>query len=56
MAILLCFIAQYTLAIWQQATAKCTLAIWQQPIAKYQLAILVTSYCLNINDSVSSFY
>jgi hypothetical protein len=56
MAVWLCFIAKYTLAIWQQAIAKCTLMIWQQPIAKHKLAILATSYCLNINDRISSFY
>ncbi len=32
MAIMLCFIAKYTLAIWRHPIAKCTLAIWQQPI------------------------
>jgi hypothetical protein len=31
-------------------------SIWQQPIAKHSLAILATSYCLNRNDRVSSFY
>jgi hypothetical protein len=56
MAIWLCFIAKYTLAIWRHPIAKCTLAIWQQPIAKHSLAILATSYCLNRNDRVSSFY
>jgi hypothetical protein len=56
MAIWLCFIAKYTLAIWRQAIAKCMLAIWRQPIAKHSLAILVTSYRLNRNDRVSSFY
>ncbi len=44
------------LAIWQHHLAKCTLAIWQKPIAKHSLAILATSYCLNRNDRVSSFY
>jgi hypothetical protein len=56
MVIWLCFIAKYTLAIWRQAIAKCMLAIWRQPIAKIKLAILATSYRLNINDRVSSFY
>jgi hypothetical protein len=56
MAIWLCFIAKCTLAIWRHPIAKCTLAIWRQPIAKHSLAILVTSYCLNRNDRVSSFY
>ncbi len=56
MAIWLCLIAKYMLAIWQHPIAKCTLAIWQQPIAKHSLAILATSYCLNRNDGVSSFY
>jgi hypothetical protein len=55
MAIWLCFIAKYTLAIWRHPIAKCTLAIWQ-PIAKHSLAILATSYCLNRNNRVSSFY
>jgi hypothetical protein len=56
MGIWLCFIAKYTLAIWQQAIAKRTLVIWRQPIAKHSLAILLTSYCLNRNNRVSSFY
>jgi hypothetical protein len=56
MAIWLCFIAKYTLAIWRHPIAKCMLAIWWQPIAKHSLAILATSYCLNRNDRVSSFY
>ncbi len=56
MAIWLCFIAKYLLAIWQHPIVKCTLAIWWQPIAKHSLAILVTSYHLNRNDRVSSFY
>jgi hypothetical protein len=56
MAIWLCFIAKYTLAIWWHAIAECTLVIWRQLIAKHSLAILVTSYCLNRNDRVSSFY
>ncbi len=42
--------------IWLCFIAKCLLAILQQPIAKHTLAILVTSYCLNRNDRVSSFY
>ncbi len=56
MAIWLCFIAKCTLAIWWHPIAKCTLAIWQQPIAKHPWAISATSYCLNRNDRVSSFY
>ncbi len=56
MAIWLCFIAKGTLAIWRHPIAKCTLAIWQQPIAKHSLVILATSYCLNRNNRVSSFY
>ncbi len=35
---------------------KRLLAILRQPIAKHLLAILATSYCLNRNDRVSSFY
>jgi hypothetical protein len=51
------FIAEFTQAIWQHRIAKHTLAIWRHPlIAKYMLAILATSYCLNRNDRVSSFY
>jgi hypothetical protein len=42
--------------MWLCLIAKCLLAIWQQPIAKHMLAILVTSYRLNRNDRVSSFY
>jgi hypothetical protein len=56
MAISLCFIAKYTLAIWQHAIAKHMLAIWRLSIAKYLLGILATSYRLNRNDRVSSFY
>ncbi len=56
MAIWLCLIAKYMLAIWPHPITKCTLAIWQQPIAKHSLAILATSYCLNRNNRVSSFY
>ncbi len=44
------------LAIWLCLIAKCLLVIWQQPIAKHMLAILATSYCLNRNNRVSSFY
>ncbi len=44
------------MAIWLCLIAKCLLAIWQQSIAKHMLAILATSYCLNRNDRVSSFY
>jgi hypothetical protein len=55
MAIWLCFIAKYTLAIWQHTFAEFLRVIWQQPIAKHLLAILVTSYCLNRNNRVSSF-
>jgi hypothetical protein len=49
-------IAKYSLAIQLYFIAKCMLAIWQYPIAKHKLAILVTSYCLNRNNRVSSFY
>ncbi len=42
--------------IWLCLIAKCSLAILRQPIAKHMLAILATSYCLNRNDRVSSFY
>ncbi len=42
--------------IWLCCIAKCSLAILQQPIAKHTLAILATSYCLNRNNRVSSFY
>ncbi len=44
------------LAIWQHQIAKCTLAIWQQPITKHSFAFLATSYCLNRNNRVSTFY
>jgi hypothetical protein len=44
------------LAIWQHQIVKCTLAIWQQPITKHSLAIMATSYRLNRNDRVNSFY
>jgi hypothetical protein len=56
MVIWLCFIAKYTLAVWRQEIAKFMLAIWRLLIAKLSLAILATSYCLNRNDRVSSFY
>jgi hypothetical protein len=56
MAIWLCFIAKYTLAIWWHTITKCMLVIWRQPIAKHPLAILATSYCLNRNNRVNSFY
>jgi hypothetical protein len=56
MAIWQLCIAKYSLAIWLCLIAKCSLAIWRQPIAKHMLAILVTSYCLNRNNRVSSFY
>ncbi len=42
--------------IWLCRIAKRLLAILQQPIAKHMLASLATSYCLNRNDRVSSFY
>jgi hypothetical protein len=32
------------------------LAIWRHPIAKHSLAIMATTYCLNRNNRVSSFY
>ncbi len=56
MAIWLCFIAKYTLAIWRHPITKFTLAIWWQTIAKHSLATLATSYRLNSNNRVSSFY
>ncbi len=42
--------------IWLCCIAKRSLAILRQPIAKHMLAILATSYCLNRNNRVSSFY
>ncbi len=42
--------------IWLCLIAKCSLAILQQPIAKHTLAMLATSYRLNRNNRVSSFY
>ena len=42
--------------MWLCLIAKCSLAIWRQPIAKHMQAILATSYRLNRNDRVSSFY
>ncbi len=42
--------------IWLCRIAKRSLAILQQPIAKLMLEILATSYRLNRNDRVSSFY
>ncbi len=36
--------------------AKRSLAIFQQPVAKHVQANLETSYCLNRNYRVSSFY
>jgi hypothetical protein len=56
MAIRQLYIAKYSLAIWRYFAAKCTQAIWRHPIAKHTLAILATSYCLNRNNRVSSFY
>ncbi len=44
------------LGIWRFFIAKCMRAIWPHPIAKHTLAILATSYCLNRNNRVSSFY
>jgi hypothetical protein len=44
------------LAIWLYLVAQCLLAIWWQLITKHMLAILATSYCLNRNNRVSSFY
>jgi hypothetical protein len=44
------------MAIWLCFINKCTLAVWRQPIAKHSLGILATSYCLNRNYRVSSFY
>ncbi len=49
-------IAKYLMAIWHYFIAKCTRAIWWHLITKQTLAILATSYCLNRNDRVSSFY
>jgi hypothetical protein len=42
--------------IWLCRIAYPSLAILRQPIAKHMLAILATSYHLNKNDRVSSFY
>ena len=42
--------------IWLCRIAKRSLAILRQPIAKHMLVILATSYCLNRNYRVSSFY
>jgi hypothetical protein len=56
MAIWRFWIAKLLLAIWLSLIAKCLLAIWRQPIAKHMLAISATSYCLNRNNRVSSFY
>ncbi len=56
MAIWQLWIAKQLLVIWHCLIAKCLLAIWRQPIAKHMLAILATSYCLNRNNRVSSFY
>jgi hypothetical protein len=50
------YIAKYLLAIWLYFIAKCTLVIWRHLITKHTLAILATSYRLNRNDRVSSFY
>jgi hypothetical protein len=50
------YIAKYSLAIWHYLIPKCTLATWRHPIAKQTLAILATSYRLNRNNRVSSFY
>jgi hypothetical protein len=41
---------------WCYFIAKCTLAIWRHCIAEHTLAIFTTSYCLNRNNRVSSFY
>ena len=49
-------IAKYLMAIWLCRIAKCLLPILRQPIAKHMLAILATSYPLNRNNRVSSFY
>ncbi len=56
MAIWQSCIAKYLLAIWHYFIAKCTLATWWHPIAKHTLAILATSYRLNKNNKVISFY
>jgi hypothetical protein len=49
-------IAKQLLVIWLCHIAKRLLAILQQPIAKHLLAILGTSYPLNRNDRVITFY
>jgi hypothetical protein len=50
------YIPEYLLAICCYFIAKCLRVISPHPIAKHTLAILATSYCLNRNDRVSSFY
>ncbi len=44
------------LTIWLHLIATCSLAILQQPTTKHTLAILATSYHVNRNNRVSSFY
>jgi hypothetical protein len=44
------------MVIWRSCIAKSTLAIWHYFIAKCTRAILATSYRLNRNNIVSSFY
>ncbi len=44
------------MATWRHQIAKCTLVIWRQHIAKHSLVIMATSYCLNRNNRVNSFY
>ena len=56
MAIWRSCIAKYLLAIRHYFIAKCMLATWRHPTAKHTLAILATSYYLNRNNRVSSFY
>ncbi len=49
-------INKWTLAIWWHPITKHMLAVWRHPITKHTLAILATSYRLNKNVRVSSFY
>ena len=49
-------ITKLSLVIWLCRIVKRLLAILRQPIAKLMLEILATSYCLNRNNRVSSFY
>jgi hypothetical protein len=56
MAIWQSCIAKYLLAIWRYFIAKCMRVIWRHSTTKHRLAFLATSYCLNRNNRVSSFY